>query len=175
MPRTAVSNGVKPQYRALDIIKLNVPFAPSEVNDYVGTGDYCAKYITFLRRDGFVFESVKDGRKIVSYTLVKEPDNVADFRNLQPKAKATKAPKEKKVAAKKVTPAEKKASAVKKVAALRKGGNAKNLEKLKAIGKTFVPKIDSDEPAEVFGDSGVVGSVDSGWDSLEGVNLKDLI
>jgi len=158
-------------------MKLGVPFTPSEVNDHVGTGDYAAKYVTFLRRDGFVFESVKDGRRIVSYTLVKEPDNADFFRNMKAKEPAVKEPKEKKAKVekpKKVVASKKKAVASKK-AAPKKGGNPKNLAKLKEVGKTFSANVESSEMSPVETSEPVVGSIDSGWDSIEGVNLKDLL
>lgn len=105
MPRTVASNGVRPEIRALAVIKLNEPVAPSVINDHVGTGNYAAKYITFLRRMGFEFTSVKDARSIVSYTLTKEPDNAAEIRATAPKVaapKTAKAPKAPKVVAPKV-------------------------------------------------------------------------
>jgi hypothetical protein len=107
MPRTVASNGVRPEIRALAVIKLNEPVAPSVINDQVGTGNYAAKYITFLRRMGFEFTSVKDARSIVSYTLTKEPDNAAEIRATAPKVAAPKATKVAKVAAPKVAKAPK--------------------------------------------------------------------
>lgn len=92
MPITTASNGIRPQYRALDIIKLNVPVTPGEINEYVGTGDYAAKYVSFLRRDGFVFATTRSGRSIVSYELIAEPTNAAQFRNQTGKNKIAKAP-----------------------------------------------------------------------------------
>ena len=80
MPRIASSNGIKPQYRALSVIKLNTAVTPKEINDKVGAGDYAAKYISFLKKDGFVFTTQKDGRQVVSYTLVKEPENATLLR-----------------------------------------------------------------------------------------------
>src|SRR5665213_4022680 len=81
MPKVTASNGIRPEYRALSVIKLNEPVTPSQINIQVGTGDYAAKYISFLRKDGFEFSTQKDGRQVVSYTLVKEPANVERFRS----------------------------------------------------------------------------------------------
>lgn len=91
MPRVAASNGVRPEIRALGVIHLNKPVTPTEINKHVGTGDYAAKYISFLRtRFGFEFTAQKDGRKIVSYTLIKEPSNAEALRNTQPPVKKAK-------------------------------------------------------------------------------------
>jgi hypothetical protein len=182
MPRTAASNGVKPYLRALAVIQPGVPVTPQVINDHVGTGDYAAKYISFLRtRHGFEFTCQKDGRSIVSYTLIKEPADAAALRSLQPKVKAA-APK---VAAPKV--AAPKAAKVKaptksatvtgerKVAAIK----AKNLETMKSVAakRKNVKVREFDDVTETFGTSGEVGSsfsVDGDWDSIEGLDLKYL-
>lgn len=101
MPIVSASNGIRPEIRALAVIKLNKPVTPKAINDCVGTGDYAAKYISFLNtRYGFTIESQKDGRKIVAYVCVAEPANVADLRATKPKSKASKAAETKKVVTK---------------------------------------------------------------------------
>lgn len=92
MPRVAASNGVRPEIRALGVITLNQPVTPSEINAHVGVGDYAAKYISFLKtKYGFDFTVQKDGRKIVSYTLIKEPSNADELRATTPPVKTVKA------------------------------------------------------------------------------------
>ena len=114
MPRVAASNGVRPEIRALAVFPLGATVTPQVINDHVGTGDYAAKYVSFLNtRYGFKITANKDGRKVVSYTVISEPDNAADLRATQPKVaktKAVKAPKAKVVKAPK-TAAPKKAPA----------------------------------------------------------------
>ena len=53
MPRVAASNGVRPEIRALGVIKLGVPVTPAEINAYVGTGDYAAKYMYYMCESSF--------------------------------------------------------------------------------------------------------------------------
>lgn len=115
MPRVAASNGVKPFIRALSVIPLNVPVAPSVINDHVGTGDYASKYVSKLRKVGFVFDCAKDGKTIVSYTLIGEPADAATYRAMQPKAKAAPAAKVAKAAAKVVKAAKEKPAKKEKV------------------------------------------------------------
>lgn len=161
MPIVAASNGVRPEYRALAVIKLNKPVTPKEINDYVGTGDYAAKYISFLRRDGFVFDCTKDGRRIVSYTLVGEPKNVEYFRNMQPKQKAA-------------APA--KAAKTVKVTAVKTAPKAANMAKAAAAKVPAKKKVDAVE--KTFGSSGEIASsyaVDNGWDSMDNVDVKDFL
>ena len=86
MPIVSASNGIRPEIRALAVIKLNKPVTPKEINDYVGTGDYAAKYISFLNtRYGFTIEAQKDGRTVVAYVCIAEPANVAALRATKPK------------------------------------------------------------------------------------------
>lgn len=197
MPRVAASNGIKPYLRALAVIKLGVPVTPQEINDHVGTGDYAAKYISFLRtRNGFEFTIQKDGRSVVSYTLIKEPADADALRNLQPKAKTAKAPKVAKVKTAKapkmveinidgpVSKAEYDAAMAEKAAEAK----AKNLEKIKAVGQKFAAakkrKVKAkkvrefDDVTEQFGTSGEVGtsfSVERDWDSIDGLDLSKLL
>lgn len=161
MPIVAASNGVRPEYRALAVIKLNKPVTPKEINDYVGTGDYAAKYISFLRRDGFVFDCTKDGRRIVSYTLVAEPKNAEYFRNMQPKQKAAAPAKQAKTV---------------KVTAVKTAPKAANLAKAAAAKAPAKKKVDAVE--KTFGSSGEIASsyaVDNGWDSMDNVDVKDFL
>lgn len=161
MPIVAASNGVRPEYRALAVIKLNKPVTPKEINDYVGTGDYAAKYISFLRRDGFVFDCTKDGRRIVSYTLVGEPKNAEYFRNLQPKQKASAPAKQTKTV---------------KVPAVKPASKTANLAKAAAAKVPAKKKVDAVE--KTFGSSGEIASsyaVDNGWDSMDNVDVKDFL
>lgn len=83
MPKVAASNGVRPEFRALAVLKLNKWVKPEQVNAYVKTGDYAAKYVSLLNtRYGFTVEAKREGRKVVAYRVVAEPDNAAELRKL---------------------------------------------------------------------------------------------
>jgi hypothetical protein len=188
MPIVTASNGIRPEYRALAVIQLNKSVTPTEINDCVGTGDYAAKYISFLRRDGFVFDTAKDGRKIVAYTLIAEPVNAAYFRGMQPKRdklveqvklegkqyavlkakgelfsqKAAKAKQEK-------TPEEIKA---KNLVTMQKVTAKSKAKKVKQKSKRF------DYVEKELGSTGEIATsftVDADWDSMQGVDVKSLI
>lgn len=155
MPVVKASNGVRPEFRALAVIKLNTPVTPTEINEYVGTGDYAAKYISFLRRDGFVFDTTKVERKIVSYTLIAEPANAEYFRNLKPKVKSTKQAVVKPV---KVQPS-------KPVTG-------------KVVRSKPVFDVARDEVSKTFGSTGEIASaysVDADWDSMDNVDVRDFL
>lgn len=149
MPRVAASNGIRPEIRALAVIKLNKPVTPAEINAHVGTGDYAAKYISFLKnRYGCTFSVQKNGRQVVSYTLLKEPKNIDTLRGAKPKAAAV---------------------AVAKV--------AKPAKAAKVAAAVSVKPAKVDVVQKQFGSTGEVSSynVDGDFDSMDGVDVKALV
>ena len=194
MPRVAASNGIRPEIRALAVLQLGKTVTPQEINDHVGTGDYAAKYVSFLNtRYGFKITANKDGRKVVSYTVLAEPDNASDLRAATPKApklvvKSIKAPKVAKVLGltkneaaeiRAEVKAEKTAEEIK----------AKNLETMRKVAAKMKDKTSKkstskkkvrefDDVTEQFGTSGEVGtsfSVERDWDSIDGLDLAKLL
>ena len=192
MPRVAASNGIRPEIRALAVLQLGKTVTPQEINDHVGTGDYAAKYVSFLNtRYGFKITANKDGRKVVSYTVLAEPDNASDLRAATPKApklvvKSIKSPKVAKVLGltkneaaeiRAEVKAEKTAEEIK----------AKNLETMRKVAAKMKAKKapkkakkvrEFDDVTETFGTSGEVGtsfSVERDWDSIDGLDLSKLL
>lgn len=126
----------RPRELALEILKLNKAVSPTEIDNHVG-GEYSSKYICQLRKRGFKFEVVKNGRNVVSYTLTSVPKNYEEIKAGTKKQKAVKAkkvktaPKATKAVAK--TPAPKATPVKKEVAA--KTAKESNLEKIKKIAE----------------------------------------
>jgi hypothetical protein len=183
MPRTTASNGIRPEIRALAVFPLGATVTPDVINSHVGTGDYAAKYVSFLNtRYGFKITANKDGRKVVSYTMIAEPDNAATLRAAQPKAAKAKAAKVAKVPAP-IKVVEKAIKAANKSISNKAAIKAKNLETLKAVAakRKAAPKSkvrEYDDVTETFGTSGEVGTsfnVDRDWDSVEGLDLSKLL
>lgn len=187
MPRVNASNGIRPEIRALAVLQLGKTVTPAQINDHVGTGDYAAKYVSFLNtRYGFKITANKDGRKVVSYTVISEPANAADLRATQPKLPKTKTvlAKAKKVSkALGLTMAEAKEIRDEVKAEKAAEIKAKNLATLKAVAakRKSAPKKkvrEFDDVTEQFGTSGEVGTsfnVDRDWDSVEGLDLSKLL
>jgi len=180
MPIVAASNGIRPEIRALAVIELNKPVTPQEINDCVGTGDYAAKYISFLRnRYGFTFTVQKDGRAVLSYTCVGEPANVADLRSQKPKVKGAKPAKSKVAKSTKTKTAKTVATKTKtKTAEQIKAANLEKMKKVSAkIAKQKTKKVVDVVEAEL-GSTGEITSsynVDPAWDSAEGLDIKRLV
>lgn len=152
------------KFLALEVIKMDVPVTPAEMDQCTGRKD-SSSCITYFKSLGYDFTTQYDGRRVVSYTLIKEPNNVEYFRGLLAKLKGTTvAPEpveEKKPVAKKAAP-KKKAPVVKapqKVAAKKK------------VKKEPVVELELDLP-DVEDTSFVL---DDEFDSFEGLCLKALV
>lgn len=179
---------IKRAARVLPVIKPGKPFTPSDIDNIVGEG-YSSKFVFYLRELGFEFSQNKDGRKIVSYTLIKEPADAATIRAASPsktrgasapatKTKVKATPKTKTATKKVAAPAVAKTKPTKSVADIK----AANLAKLKEVGaahKKLAKRVrEFDDVTETFGTTGEVGTsfnVDGDWDSVEGLDLKNLL
>lgn len=137
------------------VLKLNVPATPSEINAAAGTGNYASKHVSLMRKHyGFTIEEARNGRTVVSYTVVGVPanlDELMEYQGVRGVAKPAKAVK----AAKTALP---------KHIVVR-------------AAKTVAKPKRTDAVTKQFGSSGEVSSygVDADWDSYEGVNLRDLV
>ena len=179
MPKIA-GRDVRGEFLTLQLFELGKAVTPKEINDHVGRGDYAAKYISFLRnRHGFEFSVQKDGREVVSYTLLVEPKDAADVR-----AKATAAPSNKAVAA-----AHGAAKAVKAKAAakpkikVRQSKQTASVPAAKAARNVLKERADAEADrllAEIgmknAGEyAGGTYSIDPDWDSMDGIDVANFL
>jgi hypothetical protein len=180
MPKKAGFD-VRGEFLALQLFDaVGKSVTPDEINNHVGRGDYAAKYMSFLRgRHGFEFSVTKNGRSVISYTLLSEPDNAAEVRA---KATMTKPAKPVKVKAEKKVKEKKEVTAV---ATEKMAAKKPKVVVTHADEDDDVPVMDRarkssrkiDEVEETFGTSGSVGSysVDADWDDMSDVNIKHLL
>lgn len=177
--------------RILPIIQPGKPVTPEAIDKMVG-GAYSSKFVFYLRELGFEFSQQKDGRKIVSYTLIKEPADAATIRASAPTktraAKgATKAPKVAKVLG--LTKSEAKSIRAEVAAEKATDVKAKNLDTIKKVAAKFQsakkPKASKskkvrefDDVTEQFGNNGEIAtsfSIDKDWDSVDNLDLSKLL
>jgi len=165
---------VRGEFLALQLFKLGEPVSPTDINKHVGYGDYAAKYISFLKnRHGFEFTTQKDGRAVVSYTLISEPDNAEAVRAI---ATATKAPKQVKIKAVKI--AKPKASKPIKVrqskqtAPLAKAARNVLKDRADAEADRLLAEIGMKNGGEYAGGT---YSVDPDWDSMDGIDVANFL
>jgi hypothetical protein len=81
MPRLKSSGGIPPHLKVISKVALGASISPSEIDSLVpyATG-YASKYIFELKKLGFGFEAKKNGRNIVSWTLITQPENAEELR-----------------------------------------------------------------------------------------------
>lgn len=179
MPKIA-GREVRGEFLALQLFdKIGKAVMPSEINAHVGRGDYAAKYISFLRgRHGFDFSVQKDGRTVVSYTLISEPDNAADVRAMATGSGSVKAAKAAKPKAAKA--AKPKASKPVKVRQSKQTASAPVKKAARNVLKERADKEADALLAEIgmknAGEyAGGTYSVDPGWDSMDGIDVANFL
>jgi len=175
MPKIA-GRDVRGEFLALQLFEIGKAVTPKEINDHVGRGDYAAKYISFLRnRHGFEFSVQKDGREVVSYTLIVEPKDATDVR-----AKATAAPAAAKTVKVKAAPKAKAAKPVKvrqskqtaSAPAAKKAARNVLKERADAEADRLLAEIGMKNAGEYAGGT---YSVDPDWDSMDGIDVANFL
>jgi hypothetical protein len=154
MSRTS-KHGKRPEFVALELFERQITVTPADVDHYVGTTGYASKYVCFLKRDGYQFETNKDGRTVVSYVYKgMTKTGVKKAATAAPKA-SKKAPEKKPKVAKVIA---KKAAPVKKP---KFSAEEKMLRELDML------------PEKDFSSSSF--SIDSEWDSADGLDVATLL
>ena len=171
MPKIA-GRDVRGEFLALQLFTVGKAVTPTEINTHVGRGDYAAKYFSFLRnRHGFEFTVQKDGRTVLSYTLVSEPSNAAEVRARADasapaaKTKVAKAPKVK--AAKPV-----KVRQSKQTAPVAKAARNVLKDRADAEADRLLSEIGMKNAGEYAGGT---YSVDPEWDSMDGIDVANFL
>jgi hypothetical protein len=174
MPKIA-GRDVRGEFLTLQLFEIGKAVTPKEINDHVGRGDYAAKYISFLRnRHGFEFSVQKDGREVVSYTLLMEPKNAAEVR-----ARATAAPAAVKTAKVKAAPKVKASKPIK----VRQSKQTPSAPVKKAARQVLKDHADA-EADRLLAEIGMKNggeyaggtySVDPDWDSMDGIDVANFL
>lgn len=155
---------------ALDFLKSKGSATPDEINAHVGRGNYAAKYVCYLKLEGYEIETVKSGRTVTEYKFISDGDSATrEYKWVSP-AKRDAAPKQKKVkvakAAKPVKVKVSKQTPVKKA--------ARNVLKDKADKEAdaLLRELGMKNAGEYAGGT---YSVDPDWDALDGIDPMTLI
>lgn len=152
------------------LFKKKKNLAPADINNHIGDGNYASKHVLYLKMRDYVFDTVRDGRNIKYYSLVKEPDNSEQLiSEAQNKKKNTATKKYRKalinVIEKKKEPAEIKAKV--KVPKKVENKNKKSVAEIKAANLAKLKSASVSTSSE--SDRLVSGSsfdIDSDWDEF---------
>jgi hypothetical protein len=82
MPRLKSAGGIPPHLKVIANVALGMSITPQDIDVLVPhTKGYASKYIFELKALGFVFDTKKNGRNIVSWTLTEQPANAEELRS----------------------------------------------------------------------------------------------
>ena len=174
MPKIA-GRDVRGEFLALQLFdQIGKAVTPSEINAHVGRGDYAAKYISFLRgRHGFEFSVQKDGRTVVSYTLVSEPKDSKLIRDLAVAAKSTKVAKPKAAAKPKASkPVKARQSKQTASAPVKKAARNALKDRADKEAESILAELGMKRGGEYAGGT---YSIDPDWDSMDGIDVANFL
>lgn len=146
--------------RAAAFLAKNKEVTPTELNDHLAVGNYAGKYVLYMRIAGYDVSTVKDGRTVLRYvyngpgTSGKDPLTFGAV----PTPAAT---------------AKSKSTKSKAAPVVNKMTKPKTQPVVKAAAKIAAKKIDLVE--QEFGTTGSVGTIDADWDSVDGIDIKQLV
>lgn len=169
----ARTSGKRPHEKLLEIMNVGDTLTPSEIDKHVGNGNYASKHIWFLGKLGFTFDIKKEGRSVLSYTMIAEPANAADIRNCDTAAKPAKAAKAKtvKVAKPKATKPVKVRQS-KQTAPVAKAARNVLKDKADKQADALLAELGMKNAGEYAGGT---YSVDPDWDSMDGIDVANFL
>lgn len=181
----ARTSGKRPHEKLLEIMNVGDTLTPADIDKHVGNGNYASKHIWFLGKLGFIFDIKKEGRSVLSYTMIDEPANAADIRNCVGSAKPAKTVKAAKPAkaAKEKTVERMAKNVTKKAVKPVKAKLSKQTPVAKAARNVLKDKADKEADA-LLRDLGMKNageyaggtySVDPDWDSMDGIDVANFL
>ena len=169
---------VAAHFVALEFLKSKGSATPAEIEAHVGKGKYAAKYVCYLKLEGYEIETIKSGKTVTEYKFISDGDSAT--RNYQwiPPAQrnGTAAPKQKKVQA----AAKPKASKPVKVrqskqtpsAPIKKAARNVLKDRADAEADRLLAEIGMKNAGEYAGGT---YSVDPDWDSMDGIDVANFL
>jgi hypothetical protein len=163
---------------ALAFLKSKGSATPAEINAHVGKGNYAAKYVCYLKLEGYEIETVKNGRTVVEYKFISDGDSATRNYQWVPPAQrnGTAAPKQKKIKA----AAKPKASKPVKVrqskqtasAPVKKAARQILKDRADAEADRLLAEIGMKNAGEYAGGT---YSIDPDWDSMDGIDVANFL
>lgn len=161
---------------ALDFLKSKGSATPAEINAHVGRGNYAAKYVCYLKLEGYEIETIKSGKTVTEYKFISDGDSATREYKWVPPALRGAAPKQKKVKA----AAKPKASKPIKVrqskqtpsAPVKKAARNVLKDKADAQADALLRELGMKNAGEYAGGT---YSVDPDWDSMDGIDVANFL
>jgi hypothetical protein len=163
-------------FTALEFLKSKGSATPAEIEKHVGKGPYAAKYVCYLKLEGYEIETIKTGRTVTEYKFISDGDSATRNYKWVPPAQRGAAPKQKKVKAAAKPKASKpvKVRQSKQTASAPVKKAARNVLKDRADAEAdrLLAEIGMKNAGEYAGGT---YSVDPDWDSMDGIEVANFL
>lgn len=156
----------------LAVMPVGKAVTPAEIEASVNNGPYAAKYISFLRRLGFDISVQKDGRNVVSYTIVSEPADAEAHRSSVVAAKAVKCARAKVAKVKPAKAAKQPKARLSKQTPIKAAARNILADKADQEADRLLAEIGMKNAGEYAGGT---YSVDPDWDSMDGIEVSNFL
>lgn len=161
---------------ALDFLKSKGSATPAQIEKHVGKGKYAAKYICYLKLEGYEIETIKTGKTVTEYKFISDGDSATRNYKWVPPAQRGAAPKQKKAKA----TAKPKASKPVKVrqskqtpsAPVKKAARNALKDHADAMADRLLAEIGMKNGGEYAGGT---YSIDPDWDSMDGIDVANFL
>lgn len=161
-------------HTALAFLKSKGSATPDQINAHVGRGNYAAKYVCYLKLEGYEIEAIKQGRTVVEYKFISDGDSATRNYQWVPPAQRGAAPKQKKVKAAAKPKAAKpvKVRQSKQTAPVAKAARNVLKDKADAQADALLRELGMKNAGEYAGGT---YSVDPDWDSMDGIDVANFL
>lgn len=163
-------------HTALAFLKSKGSATPDQINAHVGRGNYAAKYVCYLKLEGYEIETIKTGRTVTEYKFISDGDSATRNYKWVPPAQRGAAPKQPKAKAAAKPKASKpvKVRQSKQTASTPVKKAARNVLKDRADAEAdrLLAEIGMKNAGEYAGGT---YSVDPDWDSMDGIDVANFL
>lgn len=162
---------------ALAFLKSKGSATPDEINAHVGRGNYAAKYVCYLKLEGYEIETVKSGRTVTEYKFISDGDSATRNYQWVPPAKRGQAAAPKAAKPKTAKAAKSKAEKpvkvkVSKQTPVKKAARSVLKDKADKQADALLAELGMRNAGEYAGGT---YSVDPDWDSMDGIDVANFL
>lgn len=159
---------------ALDFLKSKGSATPDEINAHVGRGNYAAKYVCYLKLEGYEIETVKSGRTVTEYKFISDGDSATRNYQWVPPAKRGQAAAPKAAKPKTAKAAKPKAvkTKVSKQTPVKKAARNVLKDKADKQADALLAELGMKNAGEYAGGT---YSIDPDWDSMDGIDVANFL
>lgn len=159
---------------ALDFLKSKGSATPDEINAHVGRGNYAAKYVCYLKLEGYEIETVKSGRTVTEYKFISDGNSATRNYQWVPPAKRGQAAAPKAAKPKTAKAAKPKAvkTKVSKQTPVKKAARNVLKDKADKQADALLAELGMKNAGEYAGGT---YSIDPDWDSMDGIDVANFL